>query len=328
LSEEKSFLVRAAKAHNIPVEDLERECLGYLHTGSERGFQFLRLVLDYAMDMTRESIPNVKVSAIQGTPADHLPALQELAREFSEISEDDPQITDWARQYQAGHAWRISHDVTIAISTLEGMGETGSEASILEVGAAPYLFTAYMNRLGYQIHGVDLDPSRQARLVEKEQITVFQHDLESSDPGSQLAAQYDLVVFNEVFEHLRINPLATLRKIRSWLKPEGRLILSTPNAQSLDGFRKYISPGSMFGLSAMPYFEYQKLEKIGHMGHVREYTAPEVMHTLGKMGFTIETLNYRFSPNLIKTIVIPVAHARWGSDFILTCRKSEDVSDI
>lgn len=318
------FIAHAAKAHNIPIEELERECLDYLRTGSERGFQFLRLVLDYAMDLQRGGLPGVEVRVVRAGSPDHLPALEVLARDFSEIQEDDQTIATWAQGYVTGHAWRISRDVELAIAAAEERAPDNPKGvAILEVGSAPYLFTAYMQRQGYNIRGLDLDPGRQPNLIEAEGLTVIPHDLESDDPGTDLIGAYELIVLNEVFEHLRFNPLATLRKLHRWLKPEGKLILSTPNAQSLEGFRKYISPGVMFGLSAVPFFEYSKLEIIGHMGHVREYTAPEVMHTLAKLGFVPERLTYRFSPDLLAKMVIPFAHARWGSDFIVTCRKDE-----
>jgi len=324
LSDLTTYIGHTAGIYDIPVETLEKECLDFLHTGSESGFQHLRLVLDTVMDARRGALTDVKIRALKGPSDDHFGALHEIADVIGSTIEADPAISEWARPYAIGHAWRVSRDIEFAIEALQAAspGEETS-AAVLEVGSAPYLFTLYMQQQGYNVHGLDLDPTRQRNLIDQNALTVITHDLEGDDPGADLIDQYDLIVFNEVFEHLRINPLKTLRKLHSWLKPGGKLILSTPNAQSLDGFRKYITPGVMFGLGAIPVVEYGKLETIGHMGHVREYTAPEVMHTLKHTGFITEVLTYRFSPAQLETIVIPHVHARWGSDMIFTCRKGQ-----
>ena len=42
---------------------------------------------------------------------------------------------------------------------------------------------------------------------------------------------FDYVLCGDVLEHLR-DPYALIRKIRAWLKPEGRLICSLPNIRN------------------------------------------------------------------------------------------------
>jgi SAM-dependent methyltransferase len=49
--------------------------------------------------------------------------------------------------------------------------------------------------------------------------------------------QFDLIYFCEVIEHIP-NPEKVLRSIYALLKPEGTLILSTPNGLNLVGFKK------------------------------------------------------------------------------------------
>jgi|HubBroStandDraft_1064217.scaffolds.fasta_scaffold01217_9 hypothetical protein len=39
--------------------------------------------------------------------------------------------------------------------------------------------------------------------------------------------------------------------------------------------------------------EYQKLERLGHMGHVREYTTTEVVEFLAAIGFAVTKVIYR-----------------------------------
>lgn len=98
---------------------------------------------------------------------------------------------------------------------------------------------------------------------------------------------FDMILFNEVFEHLRINPIHTLNEVYRVLKPGGKLLLTTPNLTSFKGWYSLLlqnkTPNNV-------YYEYKKLMIIGHMGHVREYTATEICEFLGHIGFTIERL--------------------------------------
>jgi hypothetical protein len=79
----------------------------------------------------------------------------------------------------------------------------------------------------------------------------------------------------------------------------------------------------MFGIGAVPLQEYSKLETLGHMGHVREYTVPEVGHTLSNLGFKCSKVLYRFYPDQLAQISISATHARWGRDFVLISEKLE-----
>src|SRR5690606_35036297 len=49
------------------------------------------------------------------------------------------------------------------------------------------------------------------------------------------------------------------------------------------------------------YSEYMKLEKLGHMGHVREYTPKEMVIFLQKCGFSVKAIIYRGGPNYKST---------------------------
>ena len=102
-----------------------------------------------------------------------------------------------------------------------------------------------------------------------------------------------MIVFNEIFEHLRINLIFTMTELFRILKPGGVLLLSTPNLRSLSGIRNFLfQKRSQSGYWDI-YEQYEKLVNLGHMGHIREYTSVEVFTFLSKIGFRVESLVYR-----------------------------------
>lgn len=104
---------------------------------------------------------------------------------------------------------------------------------------------------------------------------------------------YDTVIFFELFEHLRINPIFVMREVLRVLKPNGFLLLSSPNLRSLRGAQNFLLRNHAFSCCGDIYAEYDKLEKLGHMGHVREYTSAEIIKFLSDIGFEVKKLIYR-----------------------------------
>ena len=95
---------------------------------------------------------------------------------------------------------------------------------VLEIGCARGLTGALLQeRLGCRVTGVELNPQA-AREAASRLAEVIVGDVETLE----LSRTFDAVVALELFEHLR-DPFAFLEKVRRWLRPEGVMILSTPN---------------------------------------------------------------------------------------------------
>ena len=96
------------------------------------------------------------------------------------------------------------------------------------------------------------------------------------------------------FEHLRVDPLFALEEMRRVLQPGGLLYLTTPNLYRLGNIASFALGR---GLAFDPIREYGKLRSVGHMGHVREYTASEIRRFLEGAGFaTVRILSERNRP--------------------------------
>jgi len=100
---------------------------------------------------------------------------------------------------------------------------------------------------------------------------------------------FDFIIFNEVFEHLRINPILTLKEINRVLRPGGILLLTTPNLYAIHKILMF-NLGRSFNDA---YDEFNKLNIYGYMGHIREYSTKEVRKFLKNTNFKIETVIYR-----------------------------------
>ena len=99
---------------------------------------------------------------------------------------------------------------------------------LLDVGCGAGEFLATMRTLGWQAEGLDFDPqavaAAQAQGLDVRQGSLMEQNLPS--------ATYDAITLNHVIEHVP-TPLAHVRECRRLLKPGGRLVLVTPNQESL-----------------------------------------------------------------------------------------------
>lgn len=213
-------------------------------------------------------------------------ALAVLRRAGCSIRPDDEELTAWYERYRAEHHERLAIDLAMV------QQQVPAPAAVLECGAVPLLMTAALHERGYQVRGVDLAPERFASAIEQLGLQVASCDIER-DALPFDTASFDLVLFHELFEHLRIDPLFTFEEVRRVLRPGGTLMLSTPNLRSLRGLRNLVVHQRGHASSGGIYAQYEKLRRIGHMGHVREYTPREIVEFLAASGLRTERLVFR-----------------------------------
>jgi len=112
-------------------------------------------------------------------------------------------------------------------------------------------------------------------------ITVQHVDLRTPATYPAVEARYDYVILAEVIEHIALSPFCVLEGVKGTLKPGGCLVLTTPNLVRLSNRLRMALGRPLFA----PFYESDLV-----MGHVREYTLPEVRHFIEGVGLSVVEL--------------------------------------
>ncbi|MCH7615493.1 MAG: class I SAM-dependent methyltransferase [Nitrospinae bacterium] len=182
---------------------------------------------------------------------------------------------------------------------------------IVDVGGWPGDFSCALAELKFDVLLIDKDLRRPTAKVYDEAtgkwvlsgtvpltekcrqygIETLQCDLEH-EPIPLEDSSVKFIVFTEVLEHLRVAPLKVLRELRRILKPEGRLLLTTPNLLSLRNRISFMTGQAKYDTLEMPFDALAAEERIGHAGHFRVFSMAELLHLLQHCGFL--TINHTY----------------------------------
>ena len=106
------------------------------------------------------------------------------------------------------------------------LAAVGSGKRVLDVGCSSGYLARPLSELGNTIVGLELDPDA-AYAAEAYCERVLVGDVETMELPLE-PASFDIVLCGDVVEHLR-DPVAALARLRPFLRPGGRLVVSTPN---------------------------------------------------------------------------------------------------
>lgn len=204
----------------------------------------------------------------------------------TDIAPDSQDLLEWHNSYTGNQTIRIASDLDIVKQ------HAPANSEILEVGSIPLLLTFALKKNNYGVVGCDIAPERYSSALMKSGIDVLKCNVDT-DPLPFEDNSFDAIVFNEIFEHLRMDLIFSLSELLRVLKPGGTFMMSTPNLRSLKGISNYLIRNKAYSCSGDIYTEYEKLRKLGHMGHVREYTTREVVELLQKIGFVVTKTIFR-----------------------------------
>ena len=176
---------------------------------------------------------------------------------------------------------------------------------LLDVGCATGNYLAEMKRKDWQVTGVELEPDTAEYARQRFGIDVFTGDLlESHFPSHS----YDVVTLWDVLEHV-YDPIAVLQEVHRILKPDGLLIFSIPDLDSVWAHR--------FGAAWIGYdaprhlhlFHNENLQQLlietGFIFEDREHFLA-TYHTWVASFHT--WVNVKTADNLLRKIIIKVAY--------------------
>jgi len=244
----------------------------------------------------------------------------DIDRALNEVHEairGEPHIVDFVR-----HRARYAHDAALLGDILDG-------TPLLEIGAFPGHFTALLSILQVPFVSVDIDPERIGSLRERFRMDVRRCDVER-EPLPFADASLHHVACNEVFEHLRFDPLFALSEMNRVLAPGGHLLLTTPNLYAIQQCLRFITGRGL----GDPLSEFAKLRSLGHMGHVREYSHRDMRRFLQHAGFRVERVEYRHyffgtgKRGLARRIVFAVVPARFHTFQVILARKVDAIPHL
>ncbi len=148
-----------------------------------------------------------------------------------------------------------------------------SGGRVLDIGCGSGGYLAFLTKLGWTCHGIEPGPKSRAYAQEVLGLTVHHGPLQSCRFPDSF---FDVVTMWHVIEHLP-DPLETLQEIRRILKPDGIIMLRTPNVDSLEArlFR-----GHWYGLDPPR--------------HLFVLAPDTIRAMLERSGFVITRLSYQY----------------------------------
>jgi 2-polyprenyl-3-methyl-5-hydroxy-6-metoxy-1,4-benzoquinol methylase len=164
-----------------------------------------------------------------------------------------------------------------------------SPATICDIGSFPFYmdFLIAKSNPKAQVDCIDIDTGR----IDKEvfnnlkNLRHYEYDLDSYN-SFPMNKKYDVVLFLEVFEHLRHDLIYAFESMKQLMHKDSKIFIQVPN---LYHWRKLIDYFKGKGIIDY-YAEYRKLSLFGHMGHVRLPSKYEVTSFLENLGYRIDTI--------------------------------------
>lgn len=212
-------------------------------------------------------------------------------------------VSNYLRTFRRGTGGkrRIQHNFRryfSAVKEIEALWRTGNKSfEMLDIGTSPFTFLIKQIFPQVAISTVDLTSKLKARCTKKDIIFKRCDLIKENIPFP--AQRFDVVTFLEVIEHLLTDHRKVIKEIKRVLKPEGLLILQTPNWSCLRNricvlLGKNIQTPLEFLLSSTP---------TGNV-HIREYSKSEVVSLLEKGGFCILRAEFKYYFDELDSILV------------------------
>jgi 2-polyprenyl-3-methyl-5-hydroxy-6-metoxy-1,4-benzoquinol methylase len=198
-----------------------------------------------------------------------------------EITNSNPnyKYTDYCKQVELGYWCQIPE-------WIKQFHQTNPIKSCIDIGVAMGTLLLYTHKIsGCSLFATELEKHLSDDVIKRYNIEYEVSNIELQPLQFSLNT-YDVIIFTEIFEHLKYNPLFTMIKLHEILNDNGRIYFSTPNVDVWGKLDKYKTWQDM----PVP----QEYQDLFDGGHEYQYSLDEVHEILDLSGF--EILQFDYSP--------------------------------
>ena len=251
------------------------------------------------------------------------------------IPEDAVQLTKQAFPFKGYiHSGSEGAYLNIAKTVLRYL-QPGSK--ILDFGCGPCDKTSVLQYLGFKCSGYDdLQDDWHKLPGNQEKIMSFarEHGIDFRLGNGGILpfekSSFDMIMLNDVLEHLHNSPRDLLNDLLELAIPEGLLFITVPNAVNI---RKRIEV--LFGGTNLPRFEGYYWYPGPWRGHIREYVRNDLVKLSDYLN--LEVLELRGCDHMLEKLPQSIRHPYlfltkffpgWKDSWLLVARKKQDWNPI
>ncbi len=126
----------------------------------------------------------------------------------------------------ARHVWNQYHN---QLDLYLGLVEGREKLDILDVGCAQGTLALMLAERGHEVWAMDIRQQFLDYAAARHERGLV-HFICGNAMEVELDQRFDLIFANQIVEHL-VYPLEFTQRLASWLKPDGRLVMTTPNGE-------------------------------------------------------------------------------------------------
>ncbi|MDH7506181.1 MAG: class I SAM-dependent methyltransferase [Candidatus Thermoplasmatota archaeon] len=161
--------------------------------------------------------------------------------------------------------------------------------TVLDVGCGHGTLSVFAKEIyNCEVVSVDVTNYLSPKMVRDFELNYILCDIETEIQEIYEKEAYDRILLTEVLEHLYYNPVPTLFNLKSMLKKNGKLFLSTPDMVEWGFIGKYYNHvGEMPNPKEVKKPEFSSIDE-----HIYHYTYGECNRIIAESGFKINGFEY------------------------------------
>jgi 2-polyprenyl-3-methyl-5-hydroxy-6-metoxy-1,4-benzoquinol methylase len=159
-----------------------------------------------------------------------------------------------------GVEWSSRESVASGLALYVASLVERSTGALLDVGCGGGLFVYHALRAGWHASGIDASKFACSMARRRLRVPVWPGTIESFSSSAVFSSQFDVITMLDVIEHLPML-IRDLGVVRKWLRPGGRLVITTPRF----GGRLFAREGgaySQFKRDHVWYFTFDTLSRV------------------------------------------------------------------